>query len=195
LGRKLLTVQDNGESAWLATIVKTMVAEQQLYTTAQQVLRGQIGRVFKGAVAGGLSYGYAPVKGEPGKRVIVPERAEVVRRIYSEFAAGRSAYQIAVGLNKDGIPAPGGTHWSTSTIVGSRQRGAGILANPNYVGRIEFNKLKDSKNPSTGKRVSRLKSLEDRRVVEVPELTIVPRDLWDEVQRLRNLARPGRMRD
>ena len=194
-GRKLLTLQDNGEPPWIAMMVKAMVAEQQLHTTAEQVLRGQIGRVLKGAIPGGSAYAYAPIKGEPGKRLIVPEKAEVVRRIFAEFAAGRSAYKIAVGLNKDGIKAPGGGAWNTSTIIGNRKRGTGILNNVMYAGRIQFNKLKYNKNPDSGKRISRLKAKEEVYTHDAPELRIVPAELWEEVQRMRKLARPGPIRD
>jgi hypothetical protein len=48
-------------------------------------------------------------------REIHPDKAPIVRRIFQEFAAGRSPRQIAIGLNRDGIPAPGGQGWSQST--------------------------------------------------------------------------------
>src|SRR3546814_9703854 len=54
---------------------------------------------------------------------IVPEEAEVVCRIYREYAAGRSAQAIAAGLNADGIPGPKGKHWQHTTILGHRKRG------------------------------------------------------------------------
>src|SRR3546814_4573986 len=67
---------------------------------------------------GGRRYGYRAVRAfdESGKVVsgvyeIVPEEAEVVCRIYREYAAGRSAQAIAAGLNADGIPGPKGKHW------------------------------------------------------------------------------------
>jgi site-specific DNA recombinase len=84
---------------------------------------------------------------------------------------------------------------STSTITGNQKRETGILGNVNYAGRVEFNKVKYSKDPSTGKRVSRLKPKEQVRTVHAPELRIVPPELWEEVQRVRKLARPGPIRN
>src|SRR3546814_11021653 len=81
-------------------------------------------------VMGGRRYGYRAVRAfdESGKVVsglyaIVPEEAEVVCRIYREYAAGRSAQAIAAGLNADGIPGPKGKHWPQTTILGHRNHG------------------------------------------------------------------------
>ena len=40
--------------------------------------------------------------------VVAPEHAEVVRRIFAEFLAGRSFRQIVTGLNVDEVPVPVG---------------------------------------------------------------------------------------
>jgi hypothetical protein len=58
---------------------------------------------------GGLCYGYDVVPGEErGGRTINADEAAIVRRIYTELAAGRSAKSIARRLNDDGIPGPRG---------------------------------------------------------------------------------------
>ena len=41
--------------------------------------------------------------------------------IFEEYAAGRSAKAIALGLNRDGIPGPRGGAWGPSTIHGQRR--------------------------------------------------------------------------
>ncbi|UIK04814.1 recombinase family protein [Neorhizobium galegae] len=69
-----------------------------------------------------------------GYRVIHPEQAEVVRRIYRMYAAGRSPRDIASSLNADGIKGPGGKPWREEVIYGNRARGTGILNNILYVG-------------------------------------------------------------
>ena len=48
----------------------------------------------------------------------VPEEAEIVRRIFREFASGKSPKAIAVGLNRDGIPGPLDRAWGDSSIRG-----------------------------------------------------------------------------
>ncbi|MDX8482567.1 recombinase family protein [Mesorhizobium sp. VK24D] len=48
--------------------------------------------------------------------MIVPEEADVIRRIFREFASGKSPRAIAVDLNKDGIPGPLGRAWGDTSI-------------------------------------------------------------------------------
>src|SRR3546814_7291991 len=78
---------------------------------------------------------------------IVLEEAEVVCRIYREYAAGRSAQAIAAGLNADGIPGPKGKHWQHTTILGHRKRGTGVLNNELYVGVYVWNRQKFKTRP------------------------------------------------
>lgn len=52
------------------------------------------------------------------------------------------------------------------------------MNNALYVGRLEWNKCSYVKDPRTGRRVARLNTADDWRVVEVPHLCIVPQDLW-----------------
>jgi DNA invertase Pin-like site-specific DNA recombinase len=80
---------------------------------AQKTHRGLEGRVKQGKSAGGISYGYR-LDRQPlpdgthttGDRVIDPAEAAIVLRIFTEYDRGRSARAIAIGLNRDGIPAP-----------------------------------------------------------------------------------------
>ena len=62
------------------------------------------------------------------KLVIVPEEAEIVRRIYTEYINGASTNMIANGLMKDHILYPDGNEkWHTSTILS-------MLKNEKYTG-------------------------------------------------------------
>jgi site-specific DNA recombinase len=56
-----------------------------------------------------------------------------VRRIFAEFAAGRSPKVIARRLSDDGIPGPRGILWRDTAIRGHRQRGTGLLNNEFYL--------------------------------------------------------------
>lgn len=103
--------------------------------------RGLRGRVEQGKAGGGLCYGYRVVKkldagGEPirGNREVVAEEAEIVRRIFRAFAAGKSPKAIAVELNREGIPGPLGRAWGDTSIRGHVSRGTGILTNELYAG-------------------------------------------------------------
>jgi hypothetical protein len=69
-----------------------------------------------------------------GYRVVHPEQAEVIRRIFRMYAAGRSPGDIASTLNAEGIKGPGGKPWREEAIYGNRARGTGILNNVLYIG-------------------------------------------------------------
>jgi len=108
----------------------------------------------RGTVGGGLCFGYDVVRehdarGEliHGGRSINETEAGIVRRVFSEFAAGRSPRRIAVQLNRDHIPGPRGGEWDASTINGNAARGTGILNNELYIGRIVWNRLRYIKDP------------------------------------------------
>ncbi len=152
---------------------------------AAKTHRGLRGRVEAGKSGGGRSYGYDVVKhhddaGEPvrGERQINEAEAEIVRRIFREFASGTSPRAIARRLNEDGIPGPKGRLWTDSALRGHAGRGTGIVNNELYVGRLVWNRQRFMKNPETGKRVARINPPEDWIVTEVPELRIVDDALW-----------------
>ncbi|MFQ5763348.1 MAG: recombinase family protein [Rhodospirillales bacterium] len=126
---------------------------------------------------------------ERGLRRINPAEAGFVLRIFEEYAAGKSPRRIAFGLNADNVPGPSGKAWGPSTINGNRTRGTGILNNELYVGRLVWNRLKYVRNPDTGKRISRLNPPEEWIVHEVPELRIVPDELWSRVKARQNAVK------
>ena len=153
---------------------------------AAKVRRGQRGRLEAGMAPAGICYGYRPIhelgpKGEVlrGKREIVEEQAAIVRRIFEEYANGLSPRAIATGLNRDKIPSARGGLWLASAINGSRARKSGILYNELYVGRMTYNRQSFRKDPDTGKRVPRVNPQSEWKTVDVPELRIVPQELWD----------------
>src|SRR5580765_5483135 len=151
---------------------------------AEKTHRGLRGRIEDGKSAGGLCYGYRVVKTisgrtvTTGEREVEPAEAAVVERIFREFVAGVSPKQIAKNLNREGVPGPFGGPWSPSTIYGNAKRGTGILNNELYVGSLVWNRLRYVKNPDSGKRVSRLNPTTEWMSREVPELRIVPDNLW-----------------
>ncbi|WP_370627115.1 recombinase family protein [Pseudochrobactrum sp. Wa41.01b-1] len=89
---------------------------------------------------------------------------------------------IARTLNEEGVPGPGGKPWGDTTIRGHVKRGTGIVNNELYIGRLIWNRLRYIKDPSTGKRVSRLNPESDWIVKDVPELRIVEDELWQSVR-------------
>ena len=154
---------------------------------ADKTRRGLRGRVEHGKSGGGISYGYDVVKhfdanGEAlkGERAINETQAAIIRRIFEEYAMqNRSPKAIAAKLNEERIPAPSGQAWGQSTINGNRRRGTGILNNELYIGQLVWNRQRFIKDPATGKRVTRLNDESAWVRQGVPELRIIPQDLWE----------------
>ena len=154
---------------------------------ADKTRRGLRGRVEHGKSGGGIAYGYDVVKhfdanGEAlkGERAINDAQAAIIRRIFEEYAMqNRSPKAIAAKLNEEAIPAPSGQAWGQSTINGNRRRGTGILNNELYIGQLVWNRQRFIKDPATGKRVTRLNDESQWVRQGVPELRIIPQDLWE----------------
>ena len=153
---------------------------------AMKTHRGIRGRVEAGKIGGGNAYGYRVVhqldaRGEPirGERAIFEERAEIVRRIFREYVAGKGPQRIAADLNRDNIPSPTGKRWSDTTIRGNRIISSGILNCELYIGVIRWNRQRKLKNPDTGRSAYRLNRESEWIRSEAPELRIVPQELWD----------------
>jgi DNA invertase Pin-like site-specific DNA recombinase len=164
---------------------------------ANKVRRGMDGRVRKGLIPGTLTYGYR-LGASPGVREIDEEHAEVVRRIFREYAAGRPPRQIAFDLSRDGIKAPrsdGG--WNVQTISGKSKGRAGMIGCSLYAGRLVWNVNRSVANPHTGRKVQRPGKPDDLMETEVPHLRIIDQDLFDRAQEMlaRRTARHARRRE
>ncbi len=188
-GVKIITLSE-GEISSLHIGLKGTMNAMFLKDLADKTRRGLRGRVEQGKSGGGITYGYKVVKrfdttGEivRGEREIDEDQASIVRRIFKEYALeNKSPKAIAAMLNKDGISCPSGATWGQSTINGNRKRGTGILNNCLYIGELVWNRQRYIKDPETGKRVSRLNPETEWIKQSVPELRIVPQDLWDAVK-------------
>jgi site-specific DNA recombinase len=86
----------------------------------------------RGMFTGPLPYGYEWKKDEEGDGflVIVPAEAEIVRRIFAEYVAGRSMTAIAQGLHRDKVKTKKDATWRQAQI-------SGILRNPVYIGKVK----------------------------------------------------------
>ncbi|WP_426289484.1 recombinase family protein [Ensifer adhaerens] len=166
-------------------------AKNAVYITdlAAKVRRGLRGRVESGKSGGGNCYGYKVIRQFSsngivicGERAIIPEQAEIIRRVFREYAAGVSPRAIAARLNHERIPGPKGERWTDGAIRGQVGRGTGLINNELYIGRRVWNRLRYIKDPDSGRRVSQ-KNPESMWIVSnVPELRIVDDDLWQEVK-------------
>ncbi|MHB1405233.1 MAG: recombinase family protein [Desulfitobacteriaceae bacterium] len=103
-------------------------AQEEPNTISQNTKMGISYRFQEGKIIVNHTKFLGYTKDENGNLVIVPEEAEVVRRIFREFLAGQSPYKIATGLERDGkITGSGGSRWYDSTVIG-------LLKNEKYQG-------------------------------------------------------------
>ncbi|MBF0268992.1 MAG: recombinase family protein [Alphaproteobacteria bacterium] len=188
LGIKIFTLAD-GEVNDLHVGLKGTMNSLFLRDLSMKTKRGLRGRIEQGMAAGGVSFGYEVVReidssGKVlcGKRRINEQEADTVRRIFRNYATGKSPRGIAAELNAEGISGPRGGSWSPSTINGNKKRGIGILNNELYIGFLVWNRQCFPKDPTTGKRAARPNPHEALIVKEVPDLRIVDSDLWDRVK-------------
>lgn len=186
--------------------IRGAMNEEARREVAWRTHRGQEGQARKGYNAGGRLYGYRNVpeyhpneKDHLGRPVVVavrrevePEQAKWVLWIFERYAGGWVPRKIADELNKLGVSSPGSTWarkvarrcngWAASGIYGDQKKGFGILFNPLYAGRYIWNRTKRVINPETNGRQHKLRPESEWLVQEMPELRIVPEDLWQRVQ-------------
>jgi len=185
---QLVTIAE-GEISELHIGLKGTMGALFLKDLAQKTHRGLEGRALAGKSAGGRCYGYDIVRkfderGEAirGDRTINAQEAAVIIRIFEDYIAGKSAKRIASDLNREGIKGPTGGDWGHSTINGNRRRGIGILNNELYIGRLIWNRQRFVKHPDTGKREARLNPESEWVITEVPELRLLPQELWEQAK-------------
>jgi DNA invertase Pin-like site-specific DNA recombinase len=184
-----LVTLSEGEITPLFVGLKGTMNSIFLKDLADKTRRGLRGRVEAGKAAGGISFGYSVVptydaRGERiyGDRKIVEEEAKVVRRIFIDFAAGKSPRSIAAALNDERVPGPRGGTWTPSTINGNKSRGNGILNNELYIGKLVWNRQSFMKDPDTDKRVPRLNDPSKWVTQDVAHLRILDDELWQSVK-------------
>ena len=113
----------------MLTILASYAQEESL--SVSENMKWRIRKNFEdGKPWSGLILGY---RFEDGKYVIVPEEAEVVRRIYREYLDGLGATAIMKGLNEDGIRTRVGKPWRVEGVLK-------ILKNYNYTGNLILQK-------------------------------------------------------
>lgn len=121
------------DSEMLITILGAFAqAESESISVNVQWGKRQAMREGKAIIQYSRLYGYK--KGADGQPEIVPERAEVVRRIYDQYLAGASLPMIKEMLETEQIPNVKGTPtWSLSAI-------RGLLTNEKYYGDVLMQK-------------------------------------------------------
>ena len=121
----------DGKGELLLTIMSSL-AQEESRSISENVTWGQRKRFADGKVSLPYSHFLGYEKGPDGLPKVVPEEAHTVRRIYSDYMRGKTAWSIAKELTQDGIPTPSGrSTWQTSTVesilTNEKYKGAAIL--------------------------------------------------------------------
>lgn len=170
--------------------LKGLMGEMALAVLSQKTARGMRSNAEQGKATGSRLYGY---QGSPGGALaIVETEAQVVRRIFTAYAAGETPRYIAEALNRDHVPSPRGGPWNASTINGSQQRANGILNTELYAGVKVWNRLVTWKDPRTGKKLSKPRPQTEWRRTLVEHQRIVPAELWQAVRDRKAAEAPAR---
>ena len=113
----------------MLTILASYAQEESL--SVSENMKWRIKKNFEdGKPWSGFVLGY---RCENGQYVVVPEEAEVVRRIYHEYLEGLGATAIMKGLNDDGIRTRTGKPWRIGGVLK-------VLKNYNYTGNLLLQK-------------------------------------------------------
>ena len=120
---RIVTLSE-GDISELHIGLKGTMGALYLKDLADKTRRGLRGRVEDGKSGGGNSYGYRVVRktgadGEPerSEREIDPTEAAVIKRIFTDYAAGKSPTTIAHELNAEGVPGPRGKGWGRARCL------------------------------------------------------------------------------
>ena len=108
--------------------IMAAVAQFEGRLTCERLTKGRRLKASEGGYIGGwVPYGYRV--NEEGNYEVVPEQAEVVRRIFSWRAEGKSMGWITARLNKDKAPTQHGGRWHVATVMR-------ILSNRFHAGQV-----------------------------------------------------------
>lgn len=185
---KISTVSEGDVSMLHVGVMGTMNAIF-LDELGKKVRRGLTGVVMSGRHTSKPPYGYRrklayDAAGEPIRGVLEIDevQAAVVRRIYADFCAGLTVYQIVAKLNDEGVPGPGGRLWAYTHVNGRAAYLDGILRNHLYAGERVFNRTHKVKDRRTGRQTTRANPPSEWIRQPAPELRIIDEPTWAKAQ-------------
>ena len=165
------TMDSKGEV--LLTIMASL-AQQESQSLSQNVRLGIQYRYRQGQIQINHIRFLGYTKDENKHLVIVPEEAEVVKRIFREYLEGSSLVEIARGLEADGIlTAAGKTKWRPETL-------RNMLRNEKYMGDALLQKTY-TVDFLTKKRIKN-NGIVPQYYVENSHEAIIPREIFMQVQ-------------
>lgn len=156
-------------------------AEAESRKTSKRVLWGQRRQMENGVVFGRLEmFGYNIKRDNLNNQYfdVIPEEAELVRRIFTMYSEGMGTFKIAKQLESEGIKTKRYKNgWSNTVILR-------MLRNEKYVGDLEQGKTYTTDCLTHQKKYNRGESAKIYIKNHHPESAIVGRKLWNKVQKL-----------
>lgn len=177
----IISTDSKGE---LMLTIMASIAQEESRSTSQNVKMGISFRFQKGEMQINHNRFLGYTKDENKQLVIVPEEAEVVKRIYREYLEGASLIQIGRGLEADEIlTGAGKKKWRPETIKK-------ILQNEKYIGDALLQKTYTVDFLSKKRVINN--GIVPQYYVENSHEAIIPRDLYMQVQE--EIARRANLR-
>ena len=166
------------EAGEMSTVLNSLLASFERRRAQERTLDALHRRAKAGAVTGGRVFGYLNQRNGDGYvyRVIQPDEAATVRRIFTLYADGAGLTKIAKLLNAEHVAAPRG---GTGTWAGTAIRD--MLRRSLYAGVVTWNRTQKMRRKGT-KAPRRLRAETEWMEHAAPELTIVDAELWQRVQ-------------
>lgn len=168
-----------------------MRGRDYLEYTKEILLRGRIAAVKRGLFIGREApYGYSKIVIGKDHTLEPNENADIVRLVFDLYVnQDKTYYQIACHLNDLKIPSPRGGIWCRDTI-------RKMLMNDHYIGKVTFNKIRNTTMVENGVRITKKISQPKEEVIiaEGKHPAIIDNDTFQKAQdRLR--LNPSTKRD
>jgi site-specific DNA recombinase len=183
-GQRISVDDEQGE---MQTMLHSLAASYERRRAKQRTHDALLSRARAGHVPNGVCFGYANVPADGhSTRVVVPEEAAVIRRLFAMAADGAGYQRIARTLNDAGAPAPYPRRpgrprsWSTTTVRDALHREL-------YRGRIIWNRRR--REIRRGKRTFTMRPEGEWITRDAPELQIISDELWQRVRERLSAAR------
>lgn len=176
----------NKPDVFMMEAIQSVFDTMHVLTTKEKVREKMHYMAKNGLHTGGKpALGYRAV-GEKQKRLVVDEaEARIVRRIFEEYAAGKSYRLIIEGLNRDGYKTKSGNAFGTNSLHD-------LLKNPLYTGRVIYGA---KVYRADGSRNTHAPEGEDVIERQDDDLRIIPQELFEAVRKkmVQNVhQKPGR---
>lgn len=176
LGIDVVSISEPVGDDKMSVILEAMLEAMDEYYSinlSEEVKRGMLESVSRGHCVSPAPYGYVK---KDRMLHIIPEQAEIVKRIYYDFLSGKDRLTITRELNAEGCRTKQGNLFDKRTIDY-------ILNNPVYKGYMRF---------TPGYKCSGIgwKKYKDKMIIYKGEHEpIIPPDIWDKVnERYRQLT-------